>query len=131
SQRCRWVQRVASRATSYGGLSTAGHPMPWVEKRRRSDRPDDSGDIPGEKRAALVGCRRSGYALSPAAHPPILICADDLPVGKGMAPVRCASPHPSTYATTGVGSLVLERGKHPRLVAFRRSLFLRYLSAHR
>jgi len=70
--------------------------MPWVEKRRRSDRPDDSGDIPGEKRAALVGCRRSGYALSPAAHRLILIVADDLPVGKGMAPVRCASPHPST-----------------------------------
>jgi hypothetical protein len=70
--------------------------MPWVEKRRRSDRPDDSGDILGEKRAALVGCRRSGYALSPAAHRLILIVTDDLPVGKGMAPVRCASPHPST-----------------------------------
>ena len=74
--------------------------MPWVEKRRRSDRPDDSGDIPGEKRAALVGCRRSGYALSPAAHRLILIVADDLPVGKGMAPVRCASPHPSTRGVT-------------------------------
>jgi len=74
--------------------------MPWVEKRRRSDRPDDSGDIPGEKRAALVGCRRSGYALSPAAHRLILIVADDLPVGKGMAPVRCASPHPSTPHST-------------------------------
>ena len=56
--------------------------MPWVEKWRRSDRPDDAGNILGETRAAPVGCRRSGYALPPAAHRLFLIVADDLPVGK-------------------------------------------------
>jgi hypothetical protein len=64
-------------------------PHAWVEKRRRSDRPDD-------KRAATVGCLRSGYALPPAAHCLILIVADDLPSERLGRQLRYGSSEPST-----------------------------------
>src|SRR5262249_62324339 len=56
---------------------------------------------PGEKRAATVGCLRSGYALPPAAHRLILIVADDLPIRTAPAPATRGSSEPSTRLVRG------------------------------